>query len=96
MGQLQHSRSTRAKRIVRSMLEGYRQRIAELLRMAQEAQELRAGLSIDAAAIQFIGTLQGLVLQSLIAGDVPGIVARAPAAFDIYLNGIRADTGRKR
>ncbi len=96
IGQLQHSRSTQAKRMVRSMLEAYRQRIAALLQQAQKARALRPGLSIDAAAIQFIGTLQGLVLQSLIAGDVPRIVAQAPAAFDIYLNGIRVDPGGKR
>jgi AcrR family transcriptional regulator len=96
IGQLQNSRSTPAKRMVRSMLKGYRQRISVLLEQAREARKLRPGLSIEAVAFQFIGTLQGLVLQSLIAGDVPRIVARAPAAFDIYLNGIRAGTRGKR
>lgn len=96
IGQLQHSRSTPAKRMVRAMLEAYRQRIAALLQDAENAKVLRPGLSVDAAAIQFIGTLQGLVLQSLIAGNVSRIVAQAPAAFDIYLNGIRAGEGGKR
>lgn len=96
IGQLQHSQSTPAKRMVRSMLEDYRQRIAALLQQAQEAQVLRPEVSIEAAAIQFIGILQGLVLQSLIAGDVPQIAGQAPAAFDIYLNGIRAEPGGKR
>jgi TetR/AcrR family transcriptional regulator len=96
IGQLQHSRSTPAKRMVRSMLEGYRQRIAALLQQAQKAQALRPGISVEAAAIQFIGTLQGLVLQSLIADKVPRIVVQARAAFDIYLNGIRAGPGGKR
>ncbi len=96
IGQLQHSRSTPAKRMARSMLDGYRQRIASLLQQAGEVQALRPGLSIEAAAVQFIGTLQGLVLQSLITGNVPQIVVQAPAAFDIYLNGIRAGPGGKR
>lgn len=96
IGQLQHPRSTPAKRMVRSMLEIYRQRISELLSQAQEARALRTGVSVDAATVQFIGTLQGLVLQSLIAGNVLQIVAQAPAAFDIYLNGIRACARGKR
>jgi len=90
IGQLQHGRSTPARRMVRSMLEGYHQHIAVLLEKAREAGALRPELSIDAAATQYIGTLQGLVLQSLIAGEVSRIVALAPAGFDIYLNGIRS------
>lgn len=91
MGQLQHPRPTAASRLVRELLERYRRRLLGLLEEAGRRGELRLGLDLDTAAAQFIGCVQGLVLQSLIADDVAGIVDRAPAAFDLYLHGISAD-----
>jgi len=38
----------------------------------------------------FIGTIQGLVMQSLLAGDVTRIRRDAPRVFDIYRRGIRS------
>jgi TetR/AcrR family transcriptional regulator len=90
MGQLQHARPTPARRMVRSLLFLYRERVEQLLTEAQEAGELRQELDVETAATQFIGTIQGLVLQSLIAGDVQRIVGQAPGAFDIYLHGIQS------
>lgn len=93
MGQLQYPRPTAASRLVRGLMERYRSRLLELLEQARRRDQLRPGLDLDAAAAQFIGCVQGLVLQSLIVDDVPGIVDRAPAAFDLYRHGIRAETG---
>lgn len=88
MGQLQHPQPTPAGKIVRRLIDTYRGRLLELLGRARDAGEIREGLSLDAAATQFIGTIQGLVMQSLIAGDVHTILEQAPAAFDILLGGI--------
>lgn len=93
MGQLQHDRQTPARRIIHSLLRLYRGRVEARLTEACLTGALRPGLDIDAAATQFLGTIQGLVIQSLIAGDVSSIAHRAPAVFDIYLNGLRADAG---
>ena len=43
---------------------------------------------VDAAAVLFLGTIQGLVMQSLLAGDVARIRRDAPAVFAIYRRGI--------
>ncbi|MDZ7851631.1 MAG: TetR family transcriptional regulator [Halomonas sp.] len=93
MGQLQHPQPTAARRMVKGLMARYRQRLLDLLEQAQCQGQLRQGLDLDAAATHFIGCVQGLVLQSLIADDVAGIVDRAPAAFDLYRYGIRADAG---
>ncbi|MDR9441038.1 MAG: TetR/AcrR family transcriptional regulator [Halomonas sp.] len=93
MGQLQHPHPTAASRLVRGLLERYRRRLLSLLEEAGRRGQLRAGLDLDAAATQFIGCVQGLVLLSMIADDVSGIVDRAPAAFELYRHGIRADAG---
>lgn len=41
-----------------------------------------------AAATLFIGTIQGLVMQSLLAGDVEQLRDHALGAFAIYRRGI--------
>lgn len=90
MGQLQHARPTPARRLVRSLLFRYRERVEQLLRQAQASGELRHGLDIEAAATQFIGTIQGLVVQSLMLGSVDHVAQRAQGAFVLYCHGIHA------
>lgn len=90
MGQLQHARPTPARRMVHALLSRYRRRLEALLVQGQAQGELRADLDIEAATTQFIGTIQGLVMQSLIAGDVRRIRDLAPGAFTIYRHGIAA------
>ncbi|MCX4186991.1 TetR/AcrR family transcriptional regulator [Methylophaga sp. OBS4] len=96
LGQLQHDRQTPARRVIRSLLFAYRERVETRLVEASQAGELRPGLDIDVAAIQFVGTVQGLVMQSLMVGDMSQIAQKAPAVFEIYLNGICADAGVSR
>ncbi|MFW3615195.1 TetR/AcrR family transcriptional regulator [Billgrantia antri] len=93
MGQLQHARPTPARRMVRSLLFLYRERIEKLLIKAQEAGELPRELEVEAAATQFIGTIQGLVVQSLMIGTMNHITEQAQGAFDLYCNGIQQERG---
>lgn len=93
MGQLQHAKPTPARRMVCSLLSSYRQRLEGLLEEGRRRGELRADLDIEAATIQFIGTIQGLVVQSLIVGDMQQTIDLAPGAFGIYRQGIAAKGG---
>jgi hypothetical protein len=61
-----------------------------LLEAGKVRGELRADLDPDAATTLFIGTIQGLVMQSMLAGDVTHIRRDAPGVFAIYLRGIGA------
>lgn len=45
---------------------------------------------MDAAALLFIGTIQGLVMQSLLAGDVTRMRRDATGVFAIYRRGIKS------
>nr|WP_202971555.1 hypothetical protein [Methylophaga nitratireducenticrescens] len=45
-------------------------------------------LDNQATVTLFIGTIQGLVMQSLLAGDMEGIRHDAPRVFKIYRCGI--------
>lgn len=93
MGQLQHDHPTPARRVVRSLLFLYRERVEARLLEAHRAGDLRLDLDLDAAATQFIGMVQGLVMQAMMVGDMSHLARQAPSALDIYLNGIRACSG---
>jgi TetR/AcrR family transcriptional regulator len=88
-GELQSAEKTVSKEMVHTLLKGYRERLHRLIEKGKTDSELDASLDTEAAAILFIGTIQGLVMQSLLAGDVGRIRRDAPRVFAIYLRGIR-------
>lgn len=87
-GELQRSEETLTKQMVQTLTRHYSERLRQLLEAGKTQGELRSGLDVDAAVLLFIGTIQGLVMQSLLAGDVARIRRDAPAVFAIYLRGI--------
>ena len=91
LGQLQHGRATPARRVIDAMLARYRERLTTVLTDADERGDLADGLDREAAAIAFIGAIQGLVVQSMVAGDVERIRALAPRVFALYRRGIAAN-----
>lgn len=93
LGQLQNSRLTPARRMVQSLLDRYRERVEQQLAQAQLNGELRRDLNIEAAAIQYIGMIQGLVVQSLLIGDKEYVARQAPCVFDLFCHGICTEAG---
>lgn len=91
-GELQRPGETLPKRMVQTLIHHYGERLRRLLEAGKAQGELDAGLDVDAAAVLFIGTIQGLVMQSLLVGDVAGIRRDAPGVFAIYRRGIESST----
>ena len=89
-GELQRSELTPAKRMVQTLIQRYGERLNTLIDSGKLCGELNPELDSDAAATLFIGTIQGLVMQSLLAGDVKRIRLEAPGVFAIYQRGIRS------
>ncbi len=87
-GELQHAKESVAKQMVKILLQSYAKRIGRLLDEGQALGEVSKDIDVVAAATVFIGTIQGLVMQSMLTGDVKHIRNRAPGAFAIYLRGI--------
>ena len=87
-GELQRAESTPAKQMVRTLIQRYGERLHLLIEKGKSCGELSATLDADAAVTLFIGTIQGLVLQSLLAGEVGRIRHDAPRVFAIYQRGI--------
>ncbi len=89
-GELQRSGSTVTKRMVQTLIAGYGQRLRALMETGKARGELSSTLDIDAAVILFIGTIQGLVMQSMLAGNVELMRDNAFRVFAIYRRGIEA------
>ncbi|MCF3595445.1 TetR/AcrR family transcriptional regulator [Rhodobacteraceae bacterium LMO-12] len=92
-GELQGSKATPAKRLARAILKQYAARLNELIEDGKARGELRADLDTSAAATLFIGTIQGLVMQALISGDMSNMTEDAPRVFAIYRRGIAKTQG---
>lgn len=87
-GELQRGGETASKRMVQTLIRQYGERLRRLLEQGKAQGEFDPALDTDAAAWLFIGTIQGLVMQSLLAGDVAGIRRDAPRVCAIYRRGI--------
>lgn len=73
-GQLQRPGKIVPKKKVQTLLHHY--------------DERRGELDVDAAVVLFIGTIQGLVMQALLAGDTRRMCQEAAGAFAIHRRGI--------
>ncbi|MBK6321585.1 TetR/AcrR family transcriptional regulator [Candidatus Aalborgicola defluviihabitans] len=89
-GELQRAESTPAKRMVQTLIQRYSERLLRLVEQGKANGELSFSLDSEAAATLFIGTIQGLIMQSLLAGDVTKMQRDAPRVFAIYRRGIRS------
>lgn len=87
-GELQRPDATPAKRMAQTLVQRYAERLCRLIEQGKAGGELSADIDSEAAAILFIGTIQGLVMQSLLAGDVERMRRHAPRVFAIYRRGI--------
>ena len=86
--ELQRAEETPAKDMVRTLVQRYRTRLIRLIEAGKACGELAEDLDSEAAAVLFIGAIQGLVMQSLIAGDVARIRQDAPRAYAIFQRGV--------
>ncbi|MDP2135889.1 MAG: TetR/AcrR family transcriptional regulator [Sulfuritalea sp.] len=91
-GELQRAEDTPAKRMARTLIGGYRQRLSGLIDAGKISGEVAPDVDTAAAVIAFIGSIQGLVMQSLLSGKAGKMRGDAPGAFAIYRRGIRSVT----
>jgi AcrR family transcriptional regulator len=94
--ELQQAQDTPLKARVRQLMRAYRELLMSLLQRAQAAQQLAPGTDLQAAAVLFIGSVQGLVMQSLLSGQVGAMGTQAPAVFDLFRQAIAAPSVQMR
>ncbi len=89
-GELQRTGDTAAKLGARALMDSYRTRVMGLVERGKAESALPDDLDAEAAAMLFVGTIQGLVMQAMISGDFATMQTMARRVFCIYLKGIEA------
>lgn len=89
-GELQRAEQTMARRMAQTLIQQYGKRLGRLVAAGKQCGQLSATLDEKAAVTLFIGTIQGLVMQSLLAGDAKWIRASAPGVFALYRRSVEA------
>lgn len=87
--ELQRPAGSPLQGLARTIVGGYRERIKTLIHRAKDAGELPTGLDEDTAAILFIGTIQGLVVQSTLFAGAFDMREAAQRIFPLLLDGYR-------
>ena len=88
--ELQNVQETPLKAGVRELMQQYRTLVMGLLQKAKVQGLLAADTDLASAAMLFLGSIQGLVMQSMLSGQVQAIAAQASGVFSIYVRGIAA------
>lgn len=87
--ELQYPGDSPVRTEVRAMITNYRKQLALLFAQAKAAGELPVSLDPSIPPILFIGAVQGLVIQSALAGDEAGMIKRARQLLPLLLDGYR-------
>lgn len=86
--ELQHPQPSPLKASVQQLMVNYRQLVHGLLLQAQARKQLAKNIDLNAATVLFVGAIQGLVMQALMAGHLSDIAEQATAVYDIYEQGL--------
>jgi TetR/AcrR family transcriptional regulator len=89
--ELQQPQDTALKARVRLLMQQYRALLMRLLLQAKQEHLIAPDEDLTGASVLFIGSIQGLVMQALISGDVAAMAHLAPGVFAIYQRGLCAD-----
>lgn len=90
--ELQQPGESPVKARIQAMLQAYRGLVVRLLKAAKRARRIPSGLDEAAATALFIGAIQGLVMQSMLAGNVKEISRLAEGVLAVYLSALAGGT----
>lgn len=89
LSELQRSDESLVKRLVATFIKEYRQRIAKLITDGIEEGECHGDTDVEAATLLFVGSIHGLVLQTLMTNDTSILEKEAPRLLKTFLNSIK-------
>ncbi|MBS3997062.1 MAG: TetR/AcrR family transcriptional regulator [Hydrogenophaga sp.] len=88
--ELQQPQDTPLKARVRHLMHDVRVLLTRLLQQAQDQQVLHPGTDLPAATVLFVGSVQGLVMQSMLSGQVGAMRQQAPGVFELLQRALAA------
>ena len=86
--ELQHAKPTPLKSSVQQLMADYRTLVTQLLAQARGERLLAKDVDIPSAVVLFMGAVQGLVMQSLVTGNLHGLARQGKAVINIYQAGL--------
>lgn len=86
---LQQPADSPLKRQLGLLLQRYRQLLTRLLQSAAQQGEVPADLDIAASVTMFIGIVQGLAMQSILAGPSADLAGESARVLPLYLRSLR-------
>lgn len=89
--ELQQPSDSAIKAAVRKMLSRYRRLVSRLLSAAAAGGEIDRNIDVGAAATLFLGSIQGLVMQSMLADHVNTMQQTAEQIFPLFLRSLEED-----
>lgn len=89
LGELQKPGNGPAKTIIRQTLARYRKKVVGLLDLGIQQERFGPGIDTEAAAVLYIGAIQGLVVQAMVSGEIHTIEHTAPRIFKLYRAGLQ-------
>ena len=87
--ELQQPADSVIKAAVRRLLQRYRQLVSGLIVAAAENKEISRNVDVNAAATLFVGSIQGLVMQSMLADNVQAMHQTAEQIFPLFLRSLK-------
>lgn len=87
--ELQRAGDSAARLRLRELVLEYRRRLTKLFDEARAARQVDRALDAEAAAVLFIGTVQGIVLQSALFAQGGSMQAHARRIFPLLRDGFR-------
>ena len=87
--ELQQADSSPVRQRVQAVMRHYRQTLAEALANAKAMRLIRQDIDCQAAAALFLGAIQGLVMQSMLAGSAADSEALVAGVLQLYLASLR-------
>lgn len=87
--ELQRTESTPAKKALEALLREYGEMLAALLEQGKREGEVDEDVDVPVAVAMFIGSIQGLVIKSLLGGDMWHASDAASRTFELYRRAVR-------
>ncbi|GAA0843272.1 TetR/AcrR family transcriptional regulator [Marinobacter szutsaonensis] len=84
LGELQKPGNGAAKTIIRQTLARYRKKVVGLLDLGMQQGRIAPGMDTEAAAVLYLGAIQGLVVQGMVSGEIATLEQAAPRIFKLY------------
>ena len=87
--ELQQPVDSAIKAAVRKLLQRYRLLVSGLIMAAAAGNEINRNVHVSAAATLFLGSIQGLVMQSMLADNVQAMHQTAEQIFPLFLRSMK-------